>query len=175
MSISAKLQSAKAAKPMYTVRGDLTEESPSVVRITFTKDAYALVKLNDIHPDFILPLARGEDPSGRNSKFAFKLIEGAMVELHVDTLTHTFKLAAGEKPFVIDEIELKVIYLEGTKALADCPFECRKYVNLVDVYCCGNGFTHGGFGYVGCASGWCDEGRCCPDRLLSRKCGCKQA
>ncbi|EAQ81373.1 hypothetical protein DSM3645_23316 [Blastopirellula marina DSM 3645] len=171
MSILQKIQATNNAQRMYTVRGDLSEESPGQFRVTFTKDAYALIAMNNIHPDFILPLARGEDPSGRNSKFAFKLLEGAEVELHVDTLTHKFKVAQKERAFYIDEHDLSVVYLDSLK-LRDCPFECRKYVTVVDVYCCGNGFTKAGYGYVGCADMWCDESRCCPDRVRGHKCGC---
>lgn len=159
MSILAKIQAAQVAPKLYTVRGDLAEEKPGFVRVTFTKDAYALIAMKDIHPDFILPLARGEDPSGRNSKFAFKLIEGAQVELHVDTLTHKFKVAEGERAFYIDETNLEVVYLD-TRPKTDCEYNCRKQVTVVDVYCCGNGFIHGGYGYVGCGNTWCDD-RCC--------------
>lgn len=161
MSLAAKIKHALGGPKLYTVRGDLCFEADGRVRITFTKDAYALVKESDISLDFILPLQRGEDPSGRNSKFAITLIEGAVVELHVETLTHTFKVAQGERAFYIDETDLKVVYLDTLKAL-DCAYKCRKWVTVVDVYCCGNGFTQGGFGYVGCADMWCDEHRCCP-------------
>lgn len=172
MSIVAKLQAAQTAPKLYTVRGDLTEEKPGVVRVTFTKDAYALIAMKDIHPDFILPLARGEDPSGRNSKFAFKLIEGATVELHVDSLTHTFKVAQDERAFYIDEHDLKVVYLDTLKK-RECPYDCKKWVVIVDIYCCGGDFTQGGFGSVGCSDDWCDEERCCPERLRLKGCGCK--
>jgi hypothetical protein len=161
MSLAAKLQQAQSAPKLHTVRGDISMEVDGRVRITFTKDAYALVKESDIHAEFILPLTRGEDPSGRNSKFAIKLIEGATVELHIETLTHTFRVAQGERAFYIDEHDLKVVYIDTLKAL-DCAYKCRKWVTVVDVYCCGNGFTQGGFGYVGCGDMWCDEGRCCP-------------
>lgn len=173
MSIVAKINSMQASPRLYTVRADISEESPSTMRLTFTKDAFAIVNMTDIHPDFIFPLARGEDPSGRNSKCALKLIEGAVVELHVDTLVHKFRLAVDEKPFVIDEVTLKVVYLDLPKAMQDCEYGCRKYVTVVDVYCCGGGFTQAGYGYVGCIDGWCDENRCCPDRRTKANCGCK--
>lgn len=158
MSLASKIRKAEQAK-LYTVRGDLSIEDDGRVRLTFTKDAYALVAEDHLDADFMMPLEKGEDPSGRNSKFAVKLVEGAEVELHVDTLVHTFRLAVGEKPFYIDEHELKVIYIDSKAQ--DCAYKCRKYVVVVDVYCCGNGFTQGGFGSVGCSDMWCDERRCC--------------
>jgi hypothetical protein len=171
MSIAVKLQLAKGNPKLFTVRGDLSMEPDGRVRITFTKDAYAIVKEPDIHPEFILPLSRGEDPSGRNSKFAVKLTDGADVELHVDTLVHPFKIGQGQRAFYIDEQELTVVYIDTLKK-SYCAYKCKKYVNVADIYCCGNGFTHSGFGYVGCSDDWCDEDRCCPD-LAARHYGCK--
>ena len=167
-SIAAKIEEANAKRGQgYTVRGDLSVEKDGQVRIQFTKDDYALVRAEQIDAETIFPLAQGEDPSGRGSKHAFKLNEGAEVELHVGELTHRFKLAKGARPFVIDPNDPKVVYLDEARdkdkvaTPLSCEYDCRKWVIVADIYCCGGGFTQGGYGYVGCADEWCDEDRCC--------------
>ncbi|HGH1673817.1 TPA: hypothetical protein ACJHMI_005458 [Bacillus cereus] len=147
----------KRNQELYTVRGNIIPIGDGNIRLEFCSDAYALIRENDIDPCLIFPLIEGEDPSGRNSKYLLRLAKGTSVELHVKNLVHTFDLADSTHPFYVDEEKEEIVYLD-TQVQRDC--ECKKWVTLVDIYCCGGGFFHSGYGFVGCSDEWCED-RCC--------------
>ncbi|WP_077736742.1 hypothetical protein [Bacillus sonorensis] len=160
LSEELKKQEKLIQKGVYTVRGNIVPLEDGVVKIEFSPYAYALVNEKDIDPSLVFPLTSGEDPSGRESKHAIKLLEGTTIELHVKSLVHTFTMAKSTLPFYIDEFKEEVVYLNTNHKNESNP--CYKYVYIVDCHCCEGGYLETCYGWVGCGSGWYDKD-CCPD------------
>lgn len=146
---------------LYTIRGNITPLSDETVKIEFTSDAYAVISEKDLDPLLLFPLTSGEDPSGRESKYAIKLAEGTVVELHVKNVVHKFTIGESTKPFYIDEAKEEVVYLNTDTDVAHTDDPCIKRVYLSDCHCCDGGYLERCYGWVGCGSGWYDR-RCCP-------------
>ncbi|MDY0854899.1 hypothetical protein SPE26_29650 [Bacillus thuringiensis] len=161
LSESLKQLEEKQKQELFTVRGNIILLNDGIVRLEFRPDAFALINEKDIDSSLIFPLTDGEDPSGRNSKYALKLAKGVKGELHVKNLVQTFEVGDFTNPFYIDEEKEEIVYLNlASKIQMNCEFECRKNVFIADIYCCGGSFLEGGFGMVGCGNYWCDD-RCC--------------
>ena len=154
-------------KELYTVRGNITsfdkENITSVdkgtIKIEFSPYAYALVDEQEIDPFLIFPLNAGEDPSGRNSKHAIKIIEGTKIELHVKSVVHTFIAENSTRPFYICESKEEIVYLNNNVEHVDDE-SCNKKVYVADCHCCSGGYLEKCYGWVGCSAGWFDR-RCC--------------
>jgi hypothetical protein len=151
----------------FTLKAQLSvlEKDDAPVTLRFTKDAYAVVDQNDIDPRFLFPLSAMEDPEGEGKRHLIKIKKGAKVTLHYKTLSHTFTLDPDrERNFVIDEDNLRVLYVNEHPELfkkLEQSRGCYKFVVIYQCHCCGSGrYVGEGFGLVGCNNRWHDD-RCC--------------
>ncbi|MGG3719585.1 hypothetical protein ABET08_04980 [Bacillus subtilis] len=149
-------------KELYTVRGNIVPMGEGTIKIEFSSYAYALVSEQDIEPSLIFPLMPGEDPSGRESKYAIKFLEGTTIELHVKKVVHTFKMEKTTRPFYVDESKEEIVYIDTEEQNERTGLPCYKRVYVVDCHCCTGGYLNRCYGWVGCDDdgGWYDE-RCC--------------
>ncbi|GED04448.1 hypothetical protein [Bacillus atrophaeus] len=147
-------------KELYTVRGNIVPFGEGTMKIEFSSYAYALVSEQDIEPSLIFPLMPDEDPSGRESKHAIKLLEGTTIELHVKNVVHTFEIEKSTRPFYVDESKEEVVYLDTKAENSSIERRCYKRVYVADCHCCNGGYLGPCYGWVGCGSEWYDR-ECC--------------